>query len=145
MHTHSYWFNMFQHFKENICLKRFLLLWAIPIIWSQGLYICGLLYVKKELIKGRDVPLTSVLKRGPPNLGTGRNLNTSCAHAYLAAVELHCFNQGSGHTTMQHEGSNPGGELRPFGFSITTLSACLLVFCMPSVLHHNAWILDMWT
>jgi hypothetical protein len=30
--------------------------------------------LKKDLIKGRDVPLTSVFKKGPTELGTGRNL-----------------------------------------------------------------------
>jgi hypothetical protein len=45
--------------------------------------------LKKDLIKGRDVPLTSVLKKGPTELGTGRNLTYACffgGHGPVCAV-----------------------------------------------------------
>lgn len=62
----------------------------------------------KKLDQGERHPLDFSLKEGaPPNPGTGRNLT----RAHLSAVEpSSLFQPAGGHTTMQHQRSNPGSK-----------------------------------
>ena len=74
---------------------------------------------KKDLIKGRDIPLTSVLKKGSTEPRIGRNLTRACffgGHRPICAVSTGRWAPYHAAPGIELRWSDPcGGELRTSG------------------------------